>query len=157
MEQTPASIAECYASGSAREAYVAHRIEEQIRYYEKKSSHNKKLFFRISIATIILNALIPIVSLLLPAADIVTKLTITALSSSATILTSIQALCGAKDLWTKYRNNASHLTAKLHQYYAHTGPFVGKTPEEAFLLLSEICETRMEDEYQQWTQILAEK
>lgn len=157
MQQTPASITECYTTGSTREAYVTHRIEEQINYYEKQSSRNKKMYYRISVATIILNAMIPIVSLFLPAADIVTKLTITLLSSAATVLTSIQALSGAKDLWTKYRNNASHLTASLHQYYAHTGAFADKTPEEAFQLLSAVCESKMEEEYQQWAQILKDR
>lgn len=149
-----ANISDHYASGSVRDAYVIHRIEEQITYYESKSSQNKKLYFRISIATIILNAMIPIISLFLPSADLVPKLSITIISSVTTILSSIMALTGTKELWTKYRSNASHLTAKLHQYYAKTGPFAGKNEEEAFHLLAAVCEAQMEDEYNQWAKNL---
>ena len=155
MKQENPNVSSYYASGSPREAYVIHRIEEQLSYYEAKSTSNKKLYYRISIATIVLNALIPIVSLFLPSADLIPKLIITSISSVTTILTGILALTGTKELWMKYRNNASCLTATLHQYYAHTGAFAEKSPEEAFLLLSAICEAQMQEENKQWDQMLS--
>ena len=150
------TIADCYQTGSSREAYVLHRIEGQISYYERKSSIYKKRYFRFSIATIVLNAMIPILSLFLPDANLVPKMIITVISSITTILTGVLAITGTKELWMRYRTNASGLTATLHQYYAQTGIFAGKTPEEAFLLMSSVCEAQMQDEYKQWDQILSQ-
>lgn len=156
MVQAPSNISDCYQAGSPRETYVLHRIEGQIAYYEKKSSSYKKRYFRFSIATIVLNAMIPILSLFLPDANLVPKMIITVISSITTILTGVLAITGTKELWMRYRSNASSLTAILHQYYAQTGAFAGKTSEEAFLLLSTLCEAQMQEEYKQWDQILSQ-
>lgn len=42
-------------------------------------------------------------------------------------------MLGARELWGKYRNNASRLTMLLHQYYARSGLFAGKTEDVSFL------------------------
>lgn len=144
------SVSQVYQSqASEHEAYIRHRIEDQIAYYESKSQYNKTLYYRISIAAVVASALVPVVSVFMPS-DIVPKLIITLLSATTTILTSIQVLFNAKDLWTKYRANATRLTAFLHQYYAHSGPFAGLGEEEAFQLLVQMSEAQMEDENKGW-------
>ncbi len=144
------SIGAAYQSGAdARESYIRSRIEDQIAYYESKSQYNKKIYYATSILAVVTSALVPVVSVFMPS-DIVPKLIITLLSATTTILTSLQVLFNAKDLWTKYRFNASRLTACLHQYYSHSGPFAGHSEEEAFQLLVQMSEAQMEDENKGW-------
>lgn len=146
----PEPIAADYsAAASAREVYIQKRIQAQIDYYEDKSSHNKKIYYALSVAAILANALIPVVSVFLPSATL-PKLAITLLSSCAAVVSSVLVLFNAKDLWTKYRHNASRLTALLHQYYAGTGAFAGLDQDEAFHLLTRMSEQEMEEENKGW-------
>lgn len=150
MPETVSIGAAYQGQADEREIYIRRRIEDQIAYYESKSQYNKNIYYRISIAAIVASALVPVVSVFMPS-DIVPKLIITLLSATTTILTSVQVLFNAKDLWTKYRLNVSRLTAFLHQYYAHSGPFAGHSEEEAFQLLVELSEAQMADENKGWS------
>lgn len=155
MSETATIKGQYAAAADRREAYIKHRIEDQIAYYEAKSAYNKKIYFRLSILIIIANAAIPVVSLYLPSGEYtVPKLIIACLSAGAAVLTSVLTLYGAKDLWSKYRTNASRLTAYLHQYYSASGPFAELGEEEAFRLLVTLCEAQMETENKSWETLL---
>lgn len=151
---TESTIRSNYTTGlSEREAYIRFRIEDQINYYEKKSQYNKKIYYIISMATIIANAMIPIISIFLPTST-GPKLIITGISAFNAILTGALTMFGAKELWGKYRQNASRITALLHQYYAHSGIFADKGEDEAFKLLVNLCEAKMEEENNGWENII---
>lgn len=82
--------------------------------------------------------------------ELIPKLIITSLSSCAAIFSSVLILFNAKDLWTKYRTNASRLTALLHQYYSQSGVFVDMDAEEAFQQLVRLTESQLEEENRGW-------
>lgn len=146
----PETIAAEYGNDApAREVYIQKRIQAQIDYYEAKSTRNKKTYYALSVAAILANALIPVVSAFLPSATL-PKLIITSLSSCAAVISSVLVLFNAKDLWTKYRHNASRLTALLHQYYAGTGVFAALDKDQAFHLLTRLSEQEMEEENKRW-------
>lgn len=143
-------IGKCYnAQTPAPEAYICARLEDQIAYYEKKSLQNKRIYYIVSIVSIVANALIPIISIFLTS-NTLPKVLITCLSSCTAILSSILVLFNAKDLWTKYRISASRLTALLHQYYSHSGRFAELEERQAFLLLVQLSESQMENEIKGW-------
>lgn len=147
------SIKQCYSAATPeRDTYIHSRIEEQISYYERKSQHNKKIYYALSILTILANATVPILSIYLPSAAgaIHLKAMIAALSSCATVFSSIMVLFNAKELWTKYRINASRLTSFLHQYYSRSGIFAELDDESAFRLLVQMSEAQMEGENKDW-------
>lgn len=147
------SIKQCYSAATpGQETYIRHRIEEQISYYESKSRYNKKIYYTFSILTILANAAVPILSIYLPSAPGTThlKAMIAAFSSCATVFSSIMVLFNAKDLWTKYRLNASRLTSFLHQYYSRSGVFAKLDDEDAFRLLVQMSEAQMENENKDW-------
>lgn len=146
-----------YAAGAnrqeEREAYIHGRLEDQIDYYERKSLHNKKVYYGLSIAAIVANAMIPVVSVFLPSAT-VPKLIITILSSAAAVVSSILVLFNARDLWAKYRLNATRLQAYRHQYYTRSGIFAGMEEEDAFQRLVAVCEQQMQEESSSWETML---
>lgn len=151
------TINQCYSAAvSEREAYIHSRVEEQISYYERKSQQNKKIYYALSILTILANAVVPILSIYLPSAAgaVHLKAAIAALSSCATVFSSVMALLGAKDLWTKYRTNAGRLTSFLHQYYSRSGIFAELGDEEAFRLLVRMSEAQIESENKDWGTML---
>lgn len=133
----------------AMEAYLHQRLEDQIGYYEKKSSRNKRTYYALSIAAIAANAMIPVVSVFLPSATI-PKLIITLLSAVAAMVSSILILFNARELWAKYRLNASRLQALRHQYYTRSGIFAGMDEEQAFQQLVALCEQQMQEENTSW-------
>ena len=133
----------------AIEAYIHQRLEDQIDYYEKKSAHNKKLYYSLSIGAIVANAMIPVAAVFLPSATI-PKLIITLLSAIAAMISSILILFNARDLWAKYRRNASRLQAFRHQYFTRSGLFAGMDDEQAFLRLVELSEQHLQEENSSW-------
>ena len=149
----PAEYTKCETRKDAVEAYIHQRLEDQINYYERKSARNKKVYFSLSIAAIVANAMIPVVSVFLPSATI-PKLIITLLSAVAAMVSSSLILINARDLWAKYRLNASRLQAFRHQYCTRSGIFAGMDDEQAFQRLVEACEQQMQEENSNWESAL---
>ncbi len=139
-----------------RKAYICSRIEDQIDYYEKKSSWNKRLYYGLSVAAITANALVPVLSLFIVTethGSTVIKVLVTALSSLAVVISTLLTLFSAKELWAKYRSSASSLTSLLHQYYTRTGAFEGLEDEQAFLMLAKLSETHFNEESKAWGEL----
>ena len=149
----PMDCTRCESRKDAIEAYIHQRLEDQIDYYEKKSSQNKKVYYALSIAAISANAMIPVVSVFLLSATI-PKLIITLLSAVAAMVSSILILFNARELWAKYRLNASRLQAFRLQYYTRSGIFAGMDDEQAFLRLVEVSEQQMQEENSDWESTL---
>ncbi len=139
-----------------RKAYICSRIEDQIDYYEKKSSWNKRLYYGLSIAAIVANALVPVLSLFIVTethGSAVIKVLVTALSSLAVVITMLLTLFSAKELWAKYRSSASNLTSLLHRYYTRTGVFEGLDDDQAFLVLAKLSEEHFSEENKAWGEL----
>ena len=152
MGQTVECV-KCENLKDAVEVYIHQRLEDQIAYYEQKSSRNKKTYYALSIAAIAANAMIPVVSVFLPSATI-PKLIITLLSASAAIVSSVLILFNARDLWAKYRLSATRLQAFRHQYFTRSGIFAGLDEEQAFQRLVEVSEQQIQEENSSWEIIL---
>ena len=129
--------------------YIQNRLLSQIEWYDKKSGDYQKKYKRISILTVTLNGLIPII-ILLADYGLVIKLLIAIISSGTAVLTSIQILNSYKDLWIQYRSNSSVLQSTLHRFYTGSGEFANKEEAERFSLLVELSEDCMTSEFQQW-------
>jgi len=130
--------------------YINNRLLSQIDWYDRKSSDYQKKYKRISILTVTLNGLIPII-ILLADYGLVIKLLIAVISSTTAVLTSMQILNNYKDLWIQYRSNCSILQSALHRFYTCSGEFANKEEDDRFSLLVELSEDCMTSEYQQWS------
>lgn len=132
-------------------AYITGRLEEQILFYDNKSQKNKRLYYGLTMMSIVANAMIPILSLYISTPNKTAKLMITCLSSAAAIVSSFLMVLNSKNLWLKYRRHANDLTSLLHQYYAGAGIFFRLGEEEAFEQLVEKSEDIFNSESENWS------
>lgn len=131
--------------------YIVERVIDQIEWYDKKGSHNQTRYKRLSCASIILSALIPIFTLLTDGSfSLLIKVIITALSSSITAISAIVSLHHFQELWVQYRSNCEILKSTLHRYFTKTGEFKECEENKAFNLLVMSCEEYMIKEFQTW-------
>jgi len=131
------------------DCYIKNRLLSQIEWYDKKSSDFQKKYKRISILTVVLNSLIPII-ILLADYGLIVKLLIAVISSTTAVLTSIQILNNYKDLWVQYRTNCALLKSVLHRFYTGASEFASKDEDDRFSLLVELSEKYLTSEFLQW-------
>lgn len=132
-------------------SYIENRVLDQIDWYNKKSTENHIHFKKWMIASIVLSAFIPILTLLsdIPCSLLI-KLSITAASSAVTAISAIISLYHFQDLWVQYRANCEILQSILHRYLTNTGEFRNSTDDDALNLLVMTCEEYMTKEFQTW-------
>lgn len=131
--------------------YVEERVVRQIQWYDKKSSANQASYKKAMVVSIILGALIPVLTLLydvLP--PLAVKIVITLLGTGVAVVSAINALYKYKDLWVQYRTYCEILKSILHRYLTCCGEYKGKKPELAFSMFVDSCEEYMTKEYQVW-------
>lgn len=132
-------------------SYIVERIIDQIKWYDKKSTEKQSRYKRLTIASVILNAAIPI-TVLLSDNNIVIKLLVATLSSASGAITAIIAVCGYKDLWVQYRSNCELLKSTLHRFFLCAGEFRHLKDDDNALLdaLVVCCEEYLTKEFQTW-------
>lgn len=138
--------------------YIENRVLDQIDWYNKKSTEKQFYFKRLMIASIIINACIPVLTLLsdLPCGFFF-KVIISIASSTAAVISSIITLCRFQELWTQYRSNCEILQSVLHRYFTKSGEFKNLLENEAFDLLVTSCENYLTKEFQAWQSLNAPK
>ena len=103
------------------------------------------------IASIILSALIPVITLFSDSAcPLIAKVLITAISSTITAISAIISLCHFQELWIQYRSNCEILQSVLHRFFTKSGEFHNCSDEKALDLLVMTCEEYLTQEFQTW-------
>lgn len=151
---SPSSNFKSYLSATSdgfAKRYIENRVLDQIDWYNAKAGKNQTFFKRWMVASIILSALIPVLTLLsdIPCSFLI-KILITAASSSVTAISAILSLYHFQELWVQYRANCEILQSTLHRYLTHTGEFKDRSEEDALNLLVMSCEEYMTKEFQTW-------
>ena len=121
------------------------RLEDQLRWYSKKSRRNQRCFKGLKVIEIIAAALIPF------AAGLGTDPVITGgLGVIVVILESIQGLFQFQQNWTSYRTTAEGLKHEKFLWLARSGPY--KDPESPTLeaLFAERVEALISTEHAKW-------
>lgn len=136
---------------SSLKNYIISRVINQIDWYDRKSIDKQEMYKRLSVASIILNGVIPI-AVLLSDYGIIIKLIIATLSSAAGIINTIVALGNYKDLWVQYRLNCETLKSILYRFFLRSGEFKGLDIDDPALhnTLVTCCEELMAKEFQAW-------
>lgn len=139
---------------SPLKTYIKERVLDQIIWYDGKSAEKQQRFKQLTVANIILNAIIPVV-VLLSDFGVIVKLLIAGLSASASAITAIVSLCGYKDLWIQYRSNCELLKSTLHCFFLKTGEFRSIANDQLALMdaLVNKCEEYCTKEFQVWVNV----
>ena len=136
---------------SSLKTYIEERVIDQIVWYDQKSAEKQTYFKRLTVANIILNAVIPII-VLFSKYGVFFKVLVTGLSSAAGAIGAIVSLCGYKDLWIQYRSNCELLKSTLHRFFLKAGEFRHIANDQSALMdaLVVSCEEYFTKEFQTW-------
>lgn len=119
------------------------RLEDQIKWYSKKSTSNKKWFKWLKILEIIIASLIPLF-----AAANISSIVTAIFGAIVVVLEAIQGLCQFQSTWISYRSTAEGLKHEKYLWQANAGPYL--TSENPNALLAERIEFLISTENLKW-------
>ena len=120
------------------------RLEDQIAWYDTKSTYNQRMFKRLKIALVVTAAMIPFTSGV-GAPGWSTGV----LGVLVVVLEAVQQLNQYQALWISYRSTAEALKHEKYLYGANAGPYAGA--ENPHALLAERIEGMVSQEHAKWT------
>lgn len=123
------------------------RLNDQLKWYDKKSGENQKLYKQIKVAQLVLAGSIPVFALV---GDTWGRWITAILGASVAILEGLQQLGQYNNLWVSYRATAEQLKHEKFLFLAHSGPYRKLGQEEALSLLAERVEEQVSTEHAKW-------
>lgn len=124
------------------------RLEDQIDWYDRKSSANQRTFRRIKITEILAAALIPFVSVF--RMQFVSYAT-AGLGVLITVLEGMLHLNQYQQNWINYRSTCEELKHEKFVYLGNAGPYANVKDPRA--LLAERVESLVSQEHAQWATV----
>lgn len=124
------------------------RLEDQIDWYDRKSSSNQRAFRRIKITEILAAALIPFISVF---RGQFVPYTTAGLGVLITVLEGMLHLNQYQQNWINYRSTCEELKHEKYVYLGHAGPYANVNDPRA--LLAERVESLVSQEHAQWATV----
>jgi hypothetical protein len=119
------------------------RLEDQIRWYDRKSADNQRRYKWLKLLELAVAAALPVV------AGIHSPVWVTGgLAAVIVVLESVQHLYQFQEHWITYRSTAEALKHERYLYLAKAGPYVG---EDRHRQLAERLEGLISQEHAKWT------
>ncbi len=125
--------------------YMNDRFNQQMQYYNNTCKKLQREFRCLSIISIIVNALIPVLSIAVDSIHIM-KYIIASLSALVSISSSILLLNKTKDRWICYRTTYEQLKKEKVLFELGASNYKGKNIQD----FAERCEKIMQDEHAFW-------
>lgn len=130
---------------------VTDRLEDQISWYDRKSSSNQRIYKRIKVTEIIAAAVIPF----LPALPLPNPAWVAgALGVLITVLEGLLHLNQYQQNWIAYRSTCESLKHEKYVYLAKAPPYAGVADPRA--LLAERVESLVSQEHAKWASVQQE-
>jgi hypothetical protein len=124
---------------------ITERLEQQIAWYDRKSTYNQKAYKLIKVIEILAAALIPFIGALsLKHATIITG----SLGVLITVLEGLLHLNQYQQNWTTYRSTCEALRHEKYVYIAKAAPYAGVA--DTYALLAERIESLVSQEHAKW-------
>ena len=141
-------------SASYEKDYIEKRLIEQIIWYDESAIKKQKRYKQLSIISIVLSGIIPIVSIFSKYKyGTIAIIIISTLSALSSILLSIINLCEYHKLWVEYRSACEILKSTLYKYFTKTDEFQSLNDYARLNLLISLCEEYMTKEFKIWSQL----
>ncbi len=137
--------------------YIEQRLKPQMNYYCKSSYQLQKKYHLFAVIGIIVTAIIPIFALFPTDIGDVAQYITAGLSTLSTIISGILLFTRYKEQWLQDRITLHKLEAELAKYSAESGPYHKLTPTERLNHLVQTFEKYMENEHNQWRQIMSKE
>lgn len=129
--------------------YMAQRVQDQISWYDKKSSWSQRWFKRLRIVEIVAAAMIPFLTAIPDATTM--KYVVGSLGVIITVVAGILALFQFQERWTEYRATSESLKKERFLFLTKAEPYTGG---DAFSVFVQRIETLLSKENTGWTQSL---
>ena len=130
--------------------YLEQRLDDQINWYDKKSSANQAAYKRLRLIEIIAAAAIPLLAGYSQKSAFV-GLTIGVIGLIVAVLAGIVSLYRFQENWNEYRAAAESLKQEKYLFLARTDPYNGDQP---FELLVQRVEALLKSETTGWAQAM---
>ena len=130
------------------EEYVEQRINDQIGWYDRKSTTNQRWFKRLRFAEIVAAAAIPFLSGFADNSFPI-KIAIGALGVFVAVIASLLGLLQLQVHWIEYRGTAESLKKEKFLFLTQTAPY---DKDDAFHLLVQRVEALLSKENTDWVQ-----
>lgn len=135
-----------------QEDYLKNRLDDQIKWYGKKSKTNQNWHKRLQTIKVILAVSIPVVTLFIND-EFLLKIVVAVLGALIAVLESVARLNSYKELWITYRMISEALKRERILFDAAVEPYNG---DNAFKVLVGRCEKIMATENTEWSKFQAE-
>jgi hypothetical protein len=130
--------------------YIEQRLNDQVGWYDRKSSENQRWFKRLRFAEIVAAAIIPFLSGF-AGGSLAIKIAIGALGVVVAVIASLLGLLHFQEHWINYRAMAEALKTEKFLFLTQTQPY---DKEDAFHLLVQRVEALLSKENSEWLQAL---
>ena len=134
-----------------QEDYLKNRLEDQIKWYNGKSSKNQSMYKGLQLVSIVVAACIPFFSLLDPP---FLKYVVGAMGVLLAVFTAMTSLYKYQENWIAYRTTCESLIQEKFLYTTGTAPYDGKSP---FNLLVKRVEGLLSQENSSWAEMTKNK
>jgi hypothetical protein len=130
--------------------YIEQRLNDQVGWYDRKSSENQRWFKRLRLTEIVAAAIIPLLSGF-AGESLAIKIAIGALGVVVAVIASLLALLHLQEHWINYRATAEALKTEKFLFLTQTQPY---EKEDAFHLLVQRVEALLSKENTEWLQAM---
>jgi hypothetical protein len=133
--------------GSVAEHPAWHRLEDQLQWYDTKSTQCQKWYKRLKLVQISLAVLIPVLSHLDP---MYAKWITSVAGALIAVLEGVQHMNQYSTLWVTYRATAERLKHEKFLFLSGAGPYKGQPEPERLIALAERVEEHVSTEHANW-------
>ena len=119
------------------EKYISQRLGNQISWYDKKSSNNKRIFIVLSIGIILSGSLIPFLAAYMDK-SVYIKIVISMLGVIVSVLSATIPLLKLHKNWQDYRTTAESLKHEKYFFETKTSPYNKEVVESFGLFVTNI-------------------
>jgi hypothetical protein len=133
------------------ENYKNNRLEEQIKWYDKKSTCEKKIYYFLRLSQLILSALIPVLTGLVLKFHIFI-LIISFFGGAITVIEGIASFTKVHEKWIQYRQICELLKQEKFSFEASAGIYDDNSAD-VFKTLVQRCESIISSENINWANL----
>lgn len=133
--------------GSVAEHPAWHRLEDQLQWYDTKSTQCQRWYKRLKLVQISLAVLIPVLSHLDP---MYAKWITSVAGALIAVLEGVQHMNQYSTLWVTYRATAERLKHEKFLFLSGAGPYKGQPEPERLIALAERVEEHVSTEHANW-------
>ena len=138
------------------EEYLTKRVEDQINWYGKESTTNKRCHLWARGLVIVFAALIPFIVSLCSLNGGLLNILVSLLGFFVVVITGISALLKFQENWTEYRTTSETLKHEKFLFQTKSSPYDNDT-REAFNLFVKRIEKLISKENSTWIQYISKE